>query len=356
MYQFFATLPTIVCTFWTVILLLLWTEKRRPEHGGLTLFMAVTAVLYACHAVYFLQFGQPHPWVEAVYRACNLAVYPLYLIYIEQLTRGDVDKKSLLMLVPAALAGLASAAMPAFDAPPYAVMWLQRICAIVFIIIVGDVCLQGLRMLRDYRQRVADFYADTECRMLLPVRLLLILLSLTTFVSIVCSIIGRQQFGVSADRLPLALPSLVFSALLFAIGYVGQHDLSYVTEMDSQPLQPEERAEKPQTAIPAATSERVVSALLAEKIEKLMKEEKFYLTPDLKVSDVARKLGTNSKYVSVAINEELGLTFSAYVNSLRIAYAKRLHEEQPSLTIGEVALRAGYTSMTSFYRNMKLFS
>ena len=68
---------------------------------------------------------------------------------------------------------------------------------------------------------------------------------------------------------------------------------------------------------------------------------------------MAQQLGTNGKYVSMAVNTHFGCSFSEYINNLRIAYARQLMKDNPKMTIVEVAHKSGYTSMASFYRNLK---
>jgi AraC-like DNA-binding protein len=186
-------------------------------------------------------------------------------------------------------------------------------------------------------------YADTEGRTLQPIRGLFLLFVVTSVVSFFFNILGRRFF-IDSEWL-LAVPSLLFSSLLFGLGYVGRRRMfSYA---DLRPVDITEPAEPLGTDVQPRIEE------VAREIEKLMDEERFYLNFDLHVEDVARKLGTNSKYVSLALNQIVGVTFSDYVNRRRIAYACELQRQQPELPMTEIARRSGYTAMASFYRNMK---
>ena len=51
----------------------------------------------------------------------------------------------------------------------------------------------------------------------------------------------------------------------------------------------------------------------------------------------------------------MGISFSDYINGLRIDYASRLLEEHPELPINDVITKSGFTSSSSFYRNFKKF-
>ena len=62
---------------------------------------------------------------------------------------------------------------------------------------------------------------------------------------------------------------------------------------------------------------------------------------------------TNRLYVSTAINEEIGISFSDYINRKRVNYAIQLIRANPQMTIYEIADLSGFASDKSFYRNFK---
>lgn len=75
--------------------------------------------------------------------------------------------------------------------------------------------------------------------------------------------------------------------------------------------------------------------------------------PELSLSSLARKLGTNTGYLSRALNEGLGKNFSTFVNELRcdhVAAALRNGYEGDLL---DLALEAGFRSKASFNRAFK---
>ena len=86
-----------------------------------------------------------------------------------------------------------------------------------------------------------------------------------------------------------------------------------------------------------------------------MSEEKLYLYPNLKVSDLAMRLNSNRNYVYNAINVEMGISFSDYINGQRIDYASQLLEAHPEMSINDVMIKSGFTSTSAFYRNFKKF-
>ena len=94
---------------------------------------------------------------------------------------------------------------------------------------------------------------------------------------------------------------------------------------------------------------------LLERIIKLVNDEKLFLYPNLKVSDLAKQLNSNRNYIYHAINVEMGTSFSDYINGLRVDYASRLLEERSELSINDVMTKSGFTSSSAFYRNFKKF-
>ena len=92
---------------------------------------------------------------------------------------------------------------------------------------------------------------------------------------------------------------------------------------------------------------------LMERISRLMEEQKPYLQPGLRVSDIAAALGTNSRYVSDCIKAEAGCSFSQYINTCRLEHAKQLLVRQPSMKISSVAVDSGFSNDKALTRTFK---
>lgn len=70
--------------------------------------------------------------------------------------------------------------------------------------------------------------------------------------------------------------------------------------------------------------------------------------PELSLADLARHLGTNTNYLSRALNEGLGQNFSEFVNRQRIAEAQRRLDGPGDVL--DIALEVGFGSKASFNR------
>lgn len=86
-----------------------------------------------------------------------------------------------------------------------------------------------------------------------------------------------------------------------------------------------------------------------ERLREAMIDGQWYTEPRLSIRDVARRMTTNETYLSRALNEGLGVTFKAFVNGLRVEYAKRVlaATDDPVLAVG---LGAGFNSKSTFNR------
>ena len=90
-------------------------------------------------------------------------------------------------------------------------------------------------------------------------------------------------------------------------------------------------------------------------IEKIMEEQKSYKSEHLYINDIAAQLGIHSNYLSQAINQQLGINFSEYINIKRTEEAKRLLADPnyDYMSVFGIGLEAGFNSKATFYSVFK---
>lgn len=89
-----------------------------------------------------------------------------------------------------------------------------------------------------------------------------------------------------------------------------------------------------------------------ERLREAVVEGRWFLEPRLSISDVARRLATNERYVSQALNQGVGQPFSDFINGLRIDHAKkRLGASDDQIL--DIALASGFNSKATFNRVFK---
>lgn len=89
---------------------------------------------------------------------------------------------------------------------------------------------------------------------------------------------------------------------------------------------------------------------------KKLEDQSYFLHPACSAHNVAKRIKTNTTYLSKVINAEFGKNFSTYVNDLRINYAiVRLKQDSKfrSYTISAIAIELGYKSADSFTKYFK---
>lgn len=94
---------------------------------------------------------------------------------------------------------------------------------------------------------------------------------------------------------------------------------------------------------------------IKEKLTQLM-DEKVFLQPDLRLEDLALRANTNRTYLARLLREEYGYGFPEYISRQRIAYACQLIQEQPNLTLEQLAEKTGYLYGSTFSRAFKQYT
>ena len=360
-----SSLPMIVCGILSVLIALSLYDHRNMARTRLLFFMATATMLYLAHYFYFNRLMAVIPLTDILYCFCNPAVFPLYYLYIEELTDYRPNRwRQALYLLPSLLCSLAVGLFYTLMNPQETAIFVQHylyddefaslsglaywqavihvVVRIVFALQVPFVLYFGFRRITAYNAVVETNYSNIEGKRIVRVKTLLALFAVTSLVAFMFNLIGRQRFIDGAE--PLAIPSLLFSMLLLLIGHVGLNQQFSVQDIEAEVFMESE-----------PMAEDCGYSELLEKIRKLMSEEKLYLYPNLKVSDLAMRLNSNRNYVYNAINVEMGISFSDYINGQRIDYASQLLEAHPEMSINDVMIKSGFTSTSAFYRNFKKF-
>ena len=363
----FTSLPMFACGFWAILIgCTLCFDGYNRRYFILLLFMLMTTLLYAGHCAFFNHFYSDMPVLDSLYSFANLAVYPLFYVFILSMTSPESQlRHTWLYFIPSAVIGIMVSAiyvmMSSQELDSFVriisyneeygsgtglckMMGYTRLTAkVVFAIETVAVLFAGSRKITAYNKSIEDYYADTEGKKLTAFQWFMYLFTACSFASIIFNFIGRFRFNGSAWM--IAIPSLIFSSLLFGLGFI-----SFRQSFTIDRFEQEESADRlnPETA-PVCKEEKP----LIERIEEVVTKRQLFLRHNLKISDVAAELCTNRLYVSTAINEEIGISFSDYINRKRVNYAIQLIRANPQMTIYEIADLSGFASDKSFYRNFK---
>lgn len=324
-YIIISSIPFFVCGFWTISFL----GQYRDAHISKKIifwFMLTATLLYFAHFVVFNHIYELIPVTDTIYIFSTLSVYPIFYLYLVSLT-GKVKKRDVWVLIPgitiATIAGISYWIIPETILPDFiqvchyngeseipgsylftakAVDYLMKIIISVQVILV---LISGFRRLKKFRIRVKQSFSNTDNKDLGEIKILLIVFIVTSCLSATANLIGREAFIDSI--LMVSLPTVSFGIVLFIIGYIVDHQHFTIDDV----LREEATKSMPDSECADNSGEETALCdnneryRLRHEIDKLMEEEKVFLKPELKVSDLANMLNTNRTYIyeALKINE-----------------------------------------------------
>lgn len=360
--------PIYISLFWSIVFLTNKFSVNRARYW-LGIFMLVVAVLYVCHAAYFLGYKEFYLKIDSLYLLTGLSVYPMYYIYVRLLT-CDLSIKStyILHFLPAIVlfaalfitgfllnpeenllyynSVLVENKWPGQDTTPLlkirtAVFFLSRV---IFGLQTLVYLSLGFILAKKYNQRIANFYSNMEGRELVWVKLLTVSFLITSFASFVVNALGRGLFF--DNNLILAIPSVLFSTLFFIIGLQANRQDFTIKTLDED--------EGKDTIEPKSVT-NLQNKKLKSDLLSLLEKEKIYQQPELKITDLCKKLNTNRTYLSNLINNDFQLSYNDFINQYRVNHAISMLQTESGKTqpLSDIAQASGFGSLSSFNRAFK---
>jgi AraC-like DNA-binding protein len=89
---------------------------------------------------------------------------------------------------------------------------------------------------------------------------------------------------------------------------------------------------------------------IGARLARRLLQQRDFLEPDLKLGELAERIGTSPQLLSQYFNDVLGQTFFDYVNAQRVAEVQRMMAlpEHADSNLLELAHGAGFNSKTTF--------
>jgi AraC-like DNA-binding protein len=78
-----------------------------------------------------------------------------------------------------------------------------------------------------------------------------------------------------------------------------------------------------------------------------------YTDPELNMATVAARIGADREKINEILKTELGMTFTGYVNKLRLTEAARLLKDKNDTSIADIAYSVGYANISYFNKLFK---
>jgi AraC-like DNA-binding protein len=319
--------------------------------------MILAFVVYLSHFLYFHEMHAAYVWLDVFYYFSSLSVYPAFFVYVLLLTRDErfsFSKHARFFVAPALVFVAIAAGYIVMDQVQQLdyiseVLYgggnaegivkymevMQKIERLLFVLQIFFYGFLTFRELRVHKRELHERYSFTEQKSLTWVQVMNITFLLTMSASIILAVVGRERFLENSGM--LLFPSVIFSAMLFVIGILG--NIQKVAVLDNH-----------DSFEVVATGDEKIPARLREEIIALFEKENIYLDKELTIWDLAGRLGTNRTYVSKIFNNEFGINFATFVNNHRVDHAKQIVARHKTASVDEIADLSGFGSVASLYR------
>uniref|UniRef100_UPI00402767BD helix-turn-helix domain-containing protein n=1 Tax=Prevotella sp. TaxID=59823 RepID=UPI00402767BD len=315
------------------------------------LLMLLVAVQYAKDLVFLPGFYTADPVMERIASSIDIVTVPLYvLILIEFCRPGWLSKmRAFLLEAPILLLSL--------------LYLLLRIdfffeAMVVLSIIYGIGCaLWTLRELPRYHRRLKEEYSydeDINLHWMRGVMVLFFVILLLWAFSNVCPSPLTDLLYMSSSLVGWVIVCYFINKQETVLRDVISGCDEPGTEAVDSALATETivDADIPDTNVMSnnnTSSDTETITQLRNRLQQCFEEDKVYLDPKLRLSELAARLGTNRTYLSQYFNHSCAQSFYEYVNEYRVRHSMQLlHDTDYTLEV--VASMSGFNSLSTFRR------
>ncbi len=329
--------------------------RLRRANRWVAALLVVMALKLTPYAIGYAGFYDAYPWLSFAPLDHGLAFGPLLWLHVQQRTRERPPPRWAWHLLPAAVVALYFAAC--FTQPlawkehwndavharfvDPALTWAGLVSLSVYLALAW-------RRHRDFQAWLAQHVSNADEHRYSSLAGTLAALAVLLAISLpyeAATALWRLNYF---DRfgLYLALTLIVFALGLEAWRHAGQR----------HPLEPDEapdQAPNDPPAEPPAPRAPPDWAALGAAWRARTEADAWFRDPELGLDGLARRLGTNTSYLSRAFNEGLGQGFADVIGGLRVAWVQQRLAAGAGDELLDLALQAGFASKTSFNRVFK---
>jgi AraC-like DNA-binding protein len=233
-----------------------------------------------------------------------------------------------------------------------------------FQVLAASYAVAALYRLNQYRQRLREHYSSIERRELnwlswLSISFIALLIlwfpaNLAGGFWTLLLILGRLITLYFVGWFGLRQTAVFMSPI--GTGETDKVDVSTAADDDKALITP--RSEPVSHKYARSGMTESASRLIGERLERWAAHERGYLDPDIKLVDLAERIGTSSQLLSQYLNDVLGLSFFDYINALRVAEIQKmmLDRGNDTRTLLDLAFAAGFSSKSTFNTSFKKIS
>ena len=356
----FLLTPVYVTLFWSIVL---HTNPRQQtaQRYFLSHFMMIAFIVYVSHYLFFTPLPEIYILLDPFYQFASLLVFPVYHIYFRLLTVDSgftLKKHWIYLLLPTLLFLMYCFGVFFSDKTEYENWVFNRnlrftsdslgylriihlMMRLVFILQVLVSIYLNFKLINKYGYKAQQYYSDIEDISTKRVNKLNASMLITGVASLIYAALGRHYFEDNLTVIGLA--SLIFSSMLFIIGWLGDQQKALNPTFESAK---EINKEEPLFSELTKSSQLTI----INKLTELFEDKKIYLDSKLNIVEVAARIGTNRTYISTLINQLFNQNFCTYVNQFRVNELEKKILQFPELSNPELAKKCGFGSVDSMKR------
>lgn len=325
------------------LLLLMRPPKVNRWLGAL---IALFSLMLAHYVTFWTKLFATHPHLTGLSNTLPWLFGPILYLYVDQLQQKKavklINSKTVLHFLPFMLhlfyllpyyfssASYKLAAMKKaylFSWANFIGNWGQVISLIVYAVLI-------YRVTHHKKQRNQALHTIT----------LLFLVFALSFASYYIMVYGFKYVKIYDYYISVSM-----AITIYWVGYIGFIKPETLQMVKTQP-QPVPAPKYQNSGLAKHHAEH-----LLEKLRKLMQTEQLYLNPELKMKEVAEKMGISSHHLSQILNDQAGQNYADFVNSYRIQAARqKLSNPQTAHEkIIAIAYDVGFNTKASFNAHFK---
>lgn len=341
--------------------------RRQSANVWLALFVLGMAWLAAGDVFMSTRWYRQHPYWLAIFHWAIASIGPAFYCYARSLVGLSNGRKQVVHFVaPALLLALLLVGLVwvlVASQPANALRFLAHLLSVSLPIFQALSCAYALALLyrlRVDRARVLAHYSLAAGRDLRWLRW-----STITILLLLIAWVPATELG-GYWTLPLNLGRL---AMFFVLGWYGMRQPSLFEKIpvtrEARPEAPAakpmpEQSDEPAAALMPETAETgkkyarsgmtdEAQRLIGTRLQRRMSEHRDFLEPDLRLTELAERIGAPPHLLSQYLNDVLGVSFFDYVNGQRAQEVQRLMLAPASAgTLLDLAYAAGFNSKSAF--------
>jgi len=318
----------------------LLNSKQKKNLPIAFVILSFSLILFQ-YVLYWTRYENVFPYLKLLPHVCYYSVGPLLLLYFHYLFKNKISIGFVLHFIPAAVVFTTYSyilgnqlelirAHPPFlqfaQNPWFVVAHLSIYCSLLFrYIIIG-------------KKETETEVTRHKWSLLLSSLFLLFIIAYTSYYILV-------QFSFFNNEWDYAI-SLTMSFSIYTLGFlIIKQPHIFNGELFSNLFLPKSKIKN--------ELDTVMLSSLYEKIAMYMKTEKPYRNNDLRMVQLADKVGISSHHLSKVINTGYGNNFNQFINEYRLDEAASLLLEFPNEPIQNIYYQSGFNNKVSFYSSFK---